>query len=139
MLFCNMGVFLGTSFTQKNGQKEKVEKDMRSSNYAIKTKYPFSWCYDPFFSKPIQNYYISTLCTSINYSYLGYVWTELVKHMQKHYKWTNRRKQCDLDLLSRVTSRIDHLLVWPTLYRFIRNICILSKAAPLHMIKPPKM
>ena len=64
----------------------------------VKNKYPFSWCYDPFFSKPSQDYYISALCTSINYNYLGYVWIELVKHMQKYYKWTNRRKQCGLDL-----------------------------------------
>ena len=64
---------------------------------------------------------------------------QLVKHMKKNYKWTNRRKQCGLDLPSHLTSRIDQLLVCPTLYRFIQNICILSKVAPLYMIKPPKM
>ena len=48
----------------------------------VKTKYQFSWCYDPFCSKPSQDYYISVLCTSINYSYLGYVWKNLVKHTQ---------------------------------------------------------
>ena len=124
---------------KKNGQMEKVEKHMRSFDYAIKTKYPFSWYYDPFLSKPSQDYYISVLCTSINYSYLGVVWKKLVKHMNFFYKWTNRIKQCGLDLPSHVTSRIDHLLVYPTLYRFTRNLCILSKAAPLYMIKPPKM